>query len=839
MLLPKNPNAHTHTHTLRSMRSDASFSHVHHIHELAADATTFNSAPDSLILGSHGLVRAIMLNDRMHALTVDTSGDVAVWDVIRGVCVGRFAKEEVRDAASRCGSAYGDGSGRGSMGGGEEKSHSRERSPREALEAVRERIEGEAVVAPWSSVDTKTGVLTVHVNERSCFEAEIYGDEAGFTQDRHFSDEFRLLLRDAMGYTNTNTFAVNIGKWVLRNLFLGFIREEQRMRRKQDGHGHSNNSNHSQSTLHRGTAPTHIDLSNSNSSILKYLFVLVTAAPRKKCRTDRNGLQCPGSVQRPSVFVFCLQMWGIDGPNAAVKHCRRKAARTESFQRNAAVFSDKKPVFIVPQSFSTYTLSYITLMKSYWVLHHLQVPQDPRLQVPQGPRLQVPQGLHPASSAIPENSGFMRKNITWYQGGFRPKLPDIIIQPAKEQKSGKKRGKGKGGIEKVKAHKTTTVGKETDYLRRLARLTRRGLTSGVRLVGDGFSQGVLATSTGWQGKGLVSKGGMQQHIASGEVWESLSKFQKVPYNGAPLFVFDETERLLIIRLSKANFHDEIIGSLLVEIQRLVQGSIENETTRLKFRKQVRGEHFACLLGIYRQSMQVPQMTEWHQNHLNEAETFISSSVHKRLTFSECVEFHKRVYQKEAQFGVFFNFCINVPFRDGLSRVHLYPHADRKNIAGGYCALYVYEGNKSFRHEEKAWLVIWEAGLILELPPGVLLFYPSALFYHFNIDIGGTDGFLLTKNAFINWDHKDIQFVLTGDGCKPDISKGNSYPLNNDGAEGRASLVWFNQASMLQTSETGYGTLLEAKKAGRNTKTDFLDDSLKSFTVPVPSDLQPY
>ncbi|KAH7906675.1 hypothetical protein BJ138DRAFT_1162084, partial [Hygrophoropsis aurantiaca] len=116
---------------------------------------------------------------------------------------------------------------------------------------VRERIEGEAVVAPWSSVDTKTGVLTIHVNERSCFEAEIYGDEAGFTQDRHFSDEFRL----------------NIGKWVLRNLFLGFIREEQRMRRKQDGHGHSNNSNHSQSTLHRGTAPTHIDLSNSNSSI--------------------------------------------------------------------------------------------------------------------------------------------------------------------------------------------------------------------------------------------------------------------------------------------------------------------------------------------------------------------------------------------------------------------------------------------------------------------------------------------------------------------------------------------------------------------------------------------
>ncbi|KAH7917849.1 WD40 repeat-like protein [Leucogyrophana mollusca] len=238
LLIPKN----THTHTLRSMRSDASMSHVPHIHELAADATPYNSSPDSLIIGSHGLVRAIMLNDRMHALTVDTGGEVAVWDVVRGVCVGRYGREEVR-AASRCGSTCGNGSAVGSVVG-DEKSHSKERSPREALEAVRERIEGEAVVAPWSSVDTKTGVLTIHVNERSCFEAEIYADEAGFTPDRHFNDELRL----------------NIGKWVLRNLFLGFIREEQRIRRKQEVHAHS-----SQSTFHRGTAPTHIDISNGSA----------------------------------------------------------------------------------------------------------------------------------------------------------------------------------------------------------------------------------------------------------------------------------------------------------------------------------------------------------------------------------------------------------------------------------------------------------------------------------------------------------------------------------------------------------------------------------------------
>ncbi|EGN97348.1 hypothetical protein SERLA73DRAFT_169707 [Serpula lacrymans var. lacrymans S7.3] len=199
--------------------------------ELAADAVPFNRIPDDIIAGDHGLVRSIILNDRIHALTVDTSGEVAVWDIVRGICLGRFPREDVA-AASRCGSVSGTSSG------GE-----RERSPREALEAVRERIEGEAVVSPWSNVDTKTGVLTIHISER-CFEAEIYADEAGFGSERHFSDELRF----------------NIGKWVLRNLFLGFIREEQRARKKRDGHESP------YATIHRGSTPIHIDL-NGNSPL--------------------------------------------------------------------------------------------------------------------------------------------------------------------------------------------------------------------------------------------------------------------------------------------------------------------------------------------------------------------------------------------------------------------------------------------------------------------------------------------------------------------------------------------------------------------------------------------
>ncbi|EIN04141.1 WD40 repeat-like protein [Punctularia strigosozonata HHB-11173 SS5] len=199
--------------------------------EVAADAVPLRDAPEEVLAGERGLVRAAVLNDRMHALTVDTAGEVAVWDLVRCACVGRIAREDVA-AASPAGSEGGSGD--------------RERSPREALETVRERIEGEAVVVPWSTLDTKTGVLSVHMTER-CFEAEIYADESGYGPERHFNDELRL----------------SIGKWILRNLFLGFIREEQRIHRRLRDEQHAfNDAASGRRSLHRGHAPAHIDFSH-------------------------------------------------------------------------------------------------------------------------------------------------------------------------------------------------------------------------------------------------------------------------------------------------------------------------------------------------------------------------------------------------------------------------------------------------------------------------------------------------------------------------------------------------------------------------------------------------
>ena len=99
--------------------------------------------------------------------------------------------------------------------------------------------------------------------------------------------------------------------------------------------------------------------------------------------------------------------------------------------------------------------------------------------------------------------------------------------------------------------------------------------------------------------------------------------------------------------------------------------------------------------------------------------------------------------------VFFilNFCPNIPFKGGLNRVHAKPHA------GGYYALLAYQGRGEcppfsclkltstkppFNYKERAWLVVWELGLIFELPVGVVMLYPSALFFHFNIDISGKE-----------------------------------------------------------------------------------------------------
>ena len=151
------------------------------LRELVAEAQPLSPLPDFVLVGGPGLVRAALLSNRIHALTVDTAGTVAVWDIVRAVCVGQFAREDVLFAANA-------NNNRGGGSGGSGASHHEDEgpgvcSPREALDIVRERIDGEAFVVPWSSVDTAMGVLNVHLDDHA-FDAELYADELGLPPER-------------------------------------------------------------------------------------------------------------------------------------------------------------------------------------------------------------------------------------------------------------------------------------------------------------------------------------------------------------------------------------------------------------------------------------------------------------------------------------------------------------------------------------------------------------------------------------------------------------------------------------------------------------------------------
>ncbi|KAJ3860035.1 hypothetical protein EV359DRAFT_85743 [Lentinula novae-zelandiae] len=176
-------------------------------------------------------------------------------------------------------------------------------------------------------------------------------------------------------------------------------------------------------------------------------------------------------------------------------------------------------------------------------------------------------------------------------------------------------------------------------------------------------------------------------------------------------------------------------------------------------------------------------------------------------YQDSINYMRLKYGIEAMFGLFFNFCLNAP-RKGVKRVFCKPHVDWKNIAFGVCMIYVYG---HFNHREKCWLVIWEAGIALEIPPGVFVFYPSSLFLHFNVDLSHLPIFT-TQNGE----------RPTADNSTPLYFCGCESHTGNQGwadADGRGSMVWFNQASMIQTSELGVATIQQARRMGLNTTCD--------------------
>lgn len=166
--------------------------------ELCSDAIALRPTPDEIIAGRAGLVRSLMLNDRQHVITVDTEGEVAVWNIIRGVCVGKYSSADVADALH--------------LETGVTAETAVRKHSNEVLEMVKERVEGETMVITWCQVDTKIGSLVVHLEEGRVFDAEVYVDDLRLAGLEAVRDDAR----------------VNLGKWVLANLFRGLVKAEER-----------------------------------------------------------------------------------------------------------------------------------------------------------------------------------------------------------------------------------------------------------------------------------------------------------------------------------------------------------------------------------------------------------------------------------------------------------------------------------------------------------------------------------------------------------------------------------------------------------------------------------
>jgi hypothetical protein len=84
----------------------------------------------------------------------------------------------------------------------------------------------------------------------------------------------------------------------------------------------------------------------------------------------------------------------------------------------------------------------------------------------------------------------------------------------------------------------------------------------------------------------------------------------------------------------------------------------------------------------------------------------------------------------------------------------------------------------------------------------------------------------TSVPFEDLTFPDIKFVNTEHGEYPTLQ--NSMPLQAGDEAGRGSLVYFNQASMHQSAETGYATLGDARQAGLSGNTNYGNDAQAAF-----------
>ncbi|KAJ7120520.1 hypothetical protein C8R43DRAFT_1136896 [Mycena crocata] len=377
----------------------------------------------------------------------------------------------------------------------------------------------------------------------------------------------------------------------------------------------------------------------------------------------------------------------------------------------------------------------------------------------------------------------------------------------------------------------------------------RTLSRSDHIESPSFSLAVNAShsTTGWQGV-------MPPEMARKEIerlyykkddaealYPLLKKFFRIPYSiySNPsaercTFVQDQNGLVFLFRSYRAMWLADMIDDLEAAQAILLDNDLKDG--QLQRECATGGVIVTIYLPVANDVLQKPYLTLWHRDHEKRVELFLEQPIIKRIIswvssivkivwpglaarFEEEAAWHWENHGIKPLFGYFWNYCYNAAFPN-QRRIHTGPHVDWKNQVGVCLILtYVLKSGLKFNHKVRGWIVLWEAGIAIELPPWTLTGYPSSLFFHFNIDM-----------------HK-LQCVWT----EPHVDKPtpeNSHPFTDDDDLGRGSMVFFSQATMRYGPATGHNTLSAAKAAGRSRVADYDADiavafSQNVFSIPVP------
>lgn len=131
----------------------------------------FRSQPEFSIEGQNGLIKHVMLNDRKRVLTLDTAGEVMMWDLLKVRMQTEYSRVIANHEQCVPIKSFG-------------KRH---------LEDVTPEVNTVESVANWCTVDTRTGSLAVVLEENNCFDAEMYADELDLDEDIEFKEDQRSM----------------------------------------------------------------------------------------------------------------------------------------------------------------------------------------------------------------------------------------------------------------------------------------------------------------------------------------------------------------------------------------------------------------------------------------------------------------------------------------------------------------------------------------------------------------------------------------------------------------------------------------------------------------------